>query len=102
MLLWPITFGLPKEFIMLIEVLKRARLSKSLLFLASIVGLVLTSTASVEAHGVADQINDPQSNLQNFACSSAGPSLFQSFSPTARRLVGVDLRLQAGGSLPLP
>jgi hypothetical protein len=59
-------------------------------------GLVLAATAY--PHGTPDQVNDPPSTIS--ASCNLGASLFQSFAPSRRLLVAVDLRFRAGSSFP--
>ena len=59
-------------------------------------GLVLAATAY--PHGTPDQVNDPPSTIS--ASCDLGASLYQSFAPSRRLLVAVDLRFRAGSSFP--
>jgi hypothetical protein len=59
-------------------------------------GLVLP--ASAYPHGTPDQVNDPPST--NSAACDLGASLFQSFAPSRRLLLAIDLRFRAGSSFP--
>jgi hypothetical protein len=67
-----------------------------------IVFLLLAS--ATWAHGIADQVNDPEATT-SWNCGldipgGFGPSMFQSFTPTAETLAGVDLRLRGSGTFP--
>ena len=77
-------------------------LSRTILkVLPVLVGVTILPRAGF-AQGIIDQENDPKT-LTSFGCGSPPiglGSLFQSFTPTLPLLVGVELRLKAGGGFP--
>jgi hypothetical protein len=67
--------------------------------------VVFLSVSITWAHGIADQVNDPETSLSancglGFPPDNTGIYLFQSFTPTAETLAAVDLRLRLFGTLP--